>query len=204
VILALDTSGDELVVAVVEAGGLLAGATRGGGRHQAQVVDAVAEALAAAGIGARDIEALAVATGPGSHTGLRVGLSTVSGLAYPRRLRIHPLSSLAVAAHRAADGAAEVLAVVPAGRGRVHVQLYRREAGAWAATMDRRHGDYAAVTAGIAAPVAGEPAVLAAAAAAGLAVAPHQDGPAALAAVTSQAVRFGKALAYDQLRGQYE
>jgi tRNA threonylcarbamoyl adenosine modification protein YeaZ len=122
VILAIDSSGDELVVAAVEGGALVRGATRSGGRHQLHLLDAIQEVLAERGLA--EVDALAVAWGPGSHTGLRTGLSTVAGIAYARHLRAYPISSLAVAAQRAAVEDADVVAAVEAGRGLVYAQRY--------------------------------------------------------------------------------
>ena len=96
-ILALDTSGLELVVALVADGELLAGRTVPGPRHQDQVIELITDV---AGDRLAVLDAVAVAQGPGSHTGLRVGLATASGIAFARRLPIYPLSSLAVAAQR--------------------------------------------------------------------------------------------------------
>lgn len=63
------------------------------------------------------IERVAVATGPGSFTGLRVGVSFGLGLAMGLRVPIVPLSTLGVQAARAHE---PVLAVAEAGRGRVY------------------------------------------------------------------------------------
>src|SRR5579859_3981039 len=115
-ILAVDSSGGELLVALAEGPDVLAGLVREGSRHQDYILDAIAEVT-----GGRlgDVDAIAVTRGPGSNTGLRVGLSAAAGLAYARRLHIHPISSLEVAAQRAPDGEGALTAVVAAGRGRV-------------------------------------------------------------------------------------
>jgi tRNA threonylcarbamoyl adenosine modification protein YeaZ len=63
------------------------------------------------------IERVAVATGPGSFTGLRVGVSFGLGLAMGLRVPIVPLSTLGIQAARAHE---PVLAVAEAGRGRVY------------------------------------------------------------------------------------
>ncbi len=118
-ILALDTSGGELLLALVDGTRLVAGLARPGSRHQDVVGDAIAD-VAGGRLG--DVDSVAVARGPGSHTGLRVGLSAAAGLAFARRLHIYPISSLHVAAQRAFDGQGTVTAMVAAGRGRVFVQ----------------------------------------------------------------------------------
>ncbi len=63
------------------------------------------------------LERIAVAIGPGSFTGVRVGVSFGLGLAMGLRIPIVPLPTLGLQAARAAD---PVLAVAEAGRGRVY------------------------------------------------------------------------------------
>lgn len=209
-ILALDTSGGELLVAMVDPGGeaarLVTGAAVPGRRHQSNVIEVIQE-VAAAGVGLEQVTALAVAHGPGSHTGLRVGLSTVSGMAFARRLPIYPLSSLAVAAHRAEVDQGVVLAAVVAGRGRTHLQAFE-------AAGDNRtpRGERVCVDLGQpahdpahpAARLSGEPELMETAAQlGGWELAPVRPGAEALAAAAVQAFRGDVALNYDQLTGDY-
>jgi tRNA threonylcarbamoyladenosine biosynthesis protein TsaB len=65
-----------------------------------------------------DIETVAAARGPGSFTGLRVGLSIAGGLAYGRKAGLYLIDSLPILAHRAA-GAPAAIALRDAGRGEV-------------------------------------------------------------------------------------
>ena len=67
--------------------------------------------------GGEALTAVAVATGPGSFTGLRAGVSFGLGLAIGLRIPIFPLSSLGVQSARSDE---PVLAVAEAGRGRVY------------------------------------------------------------------------------------
>ena len=53
-------------------------------RHGSHLLEQIDEVLAQAGVGLDDVTALAVGTGPGSFTGLRVGLATVKTIAYAR------------------------------------------------------------------------------------------------------------------------
>ena len=68
----------------------------------------------------KQLTAVAVATGPGSFTGLRVGVSFGLGLAMGLRIPIIPLSSLDLQAARARVPA---IAVIEAGRGRVYYRV---------------------------------------------------------------------------------
>jgi tRNA threonylcarbamoyladenosine biosynthesis protein TsaB len=88
----------------------------------------VAETLADAGLDVSDIDAVAISIGPGSFTGLRVGLGFAKGLAYARRLGLVGVSTLrALASAHLEDGAA--LVCLDARRGESYVGLYVRTAG---------------------------------------------------------------------------
>jgi tRNA threonylcarbamoyladenosine biosynthesis protein TsaB len=84
-------------------------------------------ACAAAGVAIEEIDLFAVAAGPGSFTGLRVGIATVQGLAMARNRRVVPISTLEAIA--AAAGAPVVAAWMDAQRGEVFAQVFEREAG---------------------------------------------------------------------------
>jgi ribosomal-protein-alanine N-acetyltransferase len=81
-ILAIDTSGDALLVAIADRERVYAehngSADR---RHSESIVTAIDTVLRASDITADRLESLAVMTGPGSFTGLRVGIATALGLA---------------------------------------------------------------------------------------------------------------------------
>jgi tRNA threonylcarbamoyl adenosine modification protein YeaZ len=76
--------------------------------------------------GGEKLTAVAVATGPGSFTGLRVGVSFGLGLAMGLGIPILPLQSLAIQSARSDEA---VLAVAEAGRGRVYFLLPGEETG---------------------------------------------------------------------------
>jgi tRNA threonylcarbamoyladenosine biosynthesis protein TsaB len=71
----------------------------------------------------QDIEAIVVVNGPGSFTGIRVGLSTAKGLAEPAAIPLIAVSSLALLA--GTTGLPHVLAAIDAGRGEYYVGEYR-------------------------------------------------------------------------------
>ena len=83
-ILCLDTSTSTARVAVIDGtGAIRARAEATGDRHSAHVLPLVDEALRAAGIAPAALDAIACGAGPGSFTGLRVGLAVAKGLALP-------------------------------------------------------------------------------------------------------------------------
>lgn len=93
--------------------------------HVAQVLVLVEAALAAAGTELAALERIAVGVGPGSFTGLRIGLATARGLAHATGLPLAGVSTLGALAVAAGDG--PVLAVLDARRGEAFVA--RWEAG---------------------------------------------------------------------------
>lgn len=125
-ILAVDTSGRNGSVALARAGEsfeLLELTPLSGGTYSAQLIPTVAAMLDKRGLKNNDLEAFAVASGPGSFTGLRVGLSTVKALAeiLDRPIAsVSVLEALAAASHE--DG--RVIAALDAARKEIYVGEY--------------------------------------------------------------------------------
>jgi tRNA threonylcarbamoyladenosine biosynthesis protein TsaB len=98
------------------------------GGHGARLPGALGDLLVAADRRLADVEGYAVGLGPGSFTGLRVGLATWKGLAYANRRPIVGVSSLAAmaldAAPRAPAGAL-LLPLLDARKGEVYAGFYR-------------------------------------------------------------------------------
>ena len=79
-----------------------------------------------AGIDIAEIDLFAVAAGPGSFTGLRIGIATVQGLAMARGARIVPVSALEAIAVASPRAPARVAAWMDAQRGEVFAQVFER------------------------------------------------------------------------------
>jgi tRNA threonylcarbamoyladenosine biosynthesis protein TsaB len=95
--------------------------------HATRLLGMARELLAAAGVGWRELDRIAVGVGPGTFTGLRVGVATARGLAQSLACELVGVSSpraLAAPAIAQAPGR-PVLAVIDARRGEVFVGLYR-------------------------------------------------------------------------------
>jgi len=86
---------------------------------------ALMDLLRRAGLGLDDVRGFAVGLGPGSFTGLRIGLATVKGLAYARRLGVAGASSLAALALEGPEGV-PLGAIAVARRGELYLGRYRR------------------------------------------------------------------------------
>ena len=91
---------------------------------------AIDECLHAAGLELAEIDGFAVTTGPGTFTGIRVGLATCLGLAAPGRLPVAGVLTLeALASMGCASGAAWIAPCIDARRGQVYGALYHLEPG---------------------------------------------------------------------------
>lgn len=101
--------------------------------HAIRLPGALTDLLAATGRKVPDVEGFAVGIGPGSFTGLRIGLATWKGLAYANRRPIAGVSSLAAMALEAAalpEAAGAVLVpMLDARKGEVYVGWYRVAGG---------------------------------------------------------------------------
>jgi tRNA threonylcarbamoyladenosine biosynthesis protein TsaB len=128
-VLAVDTTSERQSVALVEAGAVRAELRlRAVDTHSRRLLPSVAFLLDSLGLEPDAVEGYAVAVGPGAFTGLRVGISTVQGLALASGRPCLGLSSLDVLAARI-EGAAPVLAVmIEAYRGEVYGALYDEKA----------------------------------------------------------------------------
>jgi tRNA threonylcarbamoyladenosine biosynthesis protein TsaB len=141
-VLAVDTTTACGSVAVV-AGGEVLGEVRltAEGGHSRHLVPAVDFLLRSLALAPGDIEGYAVTVGPGSFTGLRVGISTVQGLALASRRRCLGLSALDVLAARIRGAAPVLAAMMNAYRSEVFAATYDAEArpcgGAVAAAPER-------------------------------------------------------------------
>ena len=119
VALAIDTSTRTSCVALGSRAGPAATSRRPAGyRHGAHLLDQIGEVLLAAAVQLDDLDALVVGIGPGSFTGLRVGLATAKTIAHLRSLALVGVRSTDALRRAAADvaGAPPGAAVVlPAG-----------------------------------------------------------------------------------------
>jgi tRNA threonylcarbamoyladenosine biosynthesis protein TsaB len=129
-ILALDTTSRAGSVAVVRGTRVLVElAGDEAMAHGQRLPAALKDACDQAGVSIAAIECLAVAAGPGSFTGLRIGIATMQGLAMARDLRIVPVSTLEAVAAAAPGEPDRVAAWIDAHRGEVFAQVFVRSAG---------------------------------------------------------------------------
>lgn len=127
-ILALETSGPTARVALVdEAGRCLAEDQQTAARHGTVLLPLCDRLFRAAGVTPKDLGAIACGRGPGSFTGLRVGMAVAKGLALPFHTPLVLVSSLAALASDLAvlsPAGSRLVACIDAGKGEVHAQTF--------------------------------------------------------------------------------
>lgn len=128
-ILALDSSSAAGSAALARDGALLIEREGDGSRtHGERLPRELMTILEAADASLHDVDRFAVATGPGSFTGLRVGIATIQGLALARRLLVAPVSTFEALAFCAGAGAGPIAVWIDAHRGEVFASLYAADA----------------------------------------------------------------------------
>jgi len=131
-ILAIDTSGQSGGITLAEANAgsfhVVETAAIAGGTFSAQLIPTLAALLKKHGYGVKDLDGFAAASGPGSFTGLRVGLSAIKGLAETLHKPIATVSVLEALASLA-DRDGKIAAAMDAGRKEVFLGLYEKSAG---------------------------------------------------------------------------
>jgi len=125
-VLAIETATPRCSVALGHEEGLVASfSVDRDRRHVEALVPAIASVCRAAGVALADLDALAVDTGPGLFTGMRVGIATAQALALALDLPVHPVCSLDVLAHPLRHAGRPLAAVVDARRGEVFRSLHQ-------------------------------------------------------------------------------
>ncbi len=133
-LLAIDTATDCLSLVLHDGEALLAEVTlRARRRHSALLAPLIQQLMAQAQVDMADLTALAVAVGPGSYTGARIGVALAKGMAAARSLPLVPVTTLEVVAESTRPGSdgRRLIATVAAGRGRVIWAVYQWRAGGW-------------------------------------------------------------------------
>ncbi|MBV8759356.1 MAG: tRNA (adenosine(37)-N6)-threonylcarbamoyltransferase complex dimerization subunit type 1 TsaB [Deltaproteobacteria bacterium] len=129
ILLGLDTATTTASIAVLRDDTVIATATRNTHRRTADVLVAVDEACRTAGITPAQLDAVGVGAGPGSFTGLRIGMATAKGIAFALGKPVWAVSSLAALA-LAAPGDGTVVAILDARKGEIFAGAFRKTGGA--------------------------------------------------------------------------
>ena len=125
-IFALDTATQSCSVAIIDDGSLLAEMTvvnrQTHSRHLMEFTDTI---LNAVHLKATDIDGFAVSIGPGSFTGLRIGISTIKGLAFSLNKPVVGISSLEALAWQSAHSGFLICPLLDARKNEVYACRYR-------------------------------------------------------------------------------
>ena len=125
-ILTIDTSSNCSSVALGDGPSLLGECILGEDRcNSGRLMDAVRSLLKAARLAPGELDALAVSLGPGSFTGVRVGIATVKGLAIATGKPVVGFSSLAMLAMNLPFSSPDVAAMFDARKSEIYAALYR-------------------------------------------------------------------------------
>ena len=129
-ILALESSATAASVALCEDEALIAQSFRDTGlTHSQTLLPMTEELLAHCGLTVTDLDLIAVAAGPGSFTGLRIGVATAKGLAWAAQLPCAGCSTLEAMAWNLAGLDGELCAAMDARRHQVYNARFRAENG---------------------------------------------------------------------------
>ena len=121
-ILALDTSGKSISAAVTRDGEIIGDSTFSIGlKHSSTAMPLIHDLCRRCGILYPDIDAYACAVGPGSYTGIRIGISLIKGMAYAGNRPAVGISSLAAlaAAVKPFEDNRVIIPLIDAGKGRL-------------------------------------------------------------------------------------
>ena len=130
-LLAIDTSTENCSVALVHDGKLTTRDIESPREHSQKLLPFVEEVLDRAGVSLAELDGLVVGAGPGSFTGVRIGVSMAQGLAFSADLPVYPVCSLQALAQQAIrkNDVAGVVACIDARMGEVYYALYENESG---------------------------------------------------------------------------
>jgi tRNA threonylcarbamoyladenosine biosynthesis protein TsaB len=139
-VLGIDTATAIASVAILDDGVVLAEAHSETAGHRADLLVLVDAVCTRVGVTARDLDGVAIGAGPGSFTGLRIGMATAKGIAFAASKPLWAVSSLAALAldELASQRGATVVGVLDARRGEVYAGAYRNEDGAIVLAGDER------------------------------------------------------------------
>jgi tRNA threonylcarbamoyladenosine biosynthesis protein TsaB len=106
------------------------------GRHTVELSPAIERLMKQCGLNSQELTALAVATGPGSFTSLRIGIAVVKGLALALRLPVIGVPSLDVLTAAVPIENLPLAAALQAGRKRLAIMWYKNERQGWAPSSE--------------------------------------------------------------------
>ncbi len=136
-LLAIDTATTRASIALHDGQTLRSECTwEAANRHTTTLAARIAQSLEASEITAADLTAVAVCNGPGSYTGVRIGVALAKGLAVSRQLSLIGVRTLDILAAAQPADDRPLYAIFAAGRKRAGFARYRCEDGVWHAETE--------------------------------------------------------------------
>ncbi len=136
-ILAIDSATKTLGIALHDGRDVLAECIwTGKGYHTVELAPEVGVMLMRVGTSVSSLDALAVAIGPGSYTGLRIGLAFAKGLSFSRSIPIRAISTFDILAQGQPRQSTRMFAAIRAGRGRIAGIWYKWVRSTWKAQSE--------------------------------------------------------------------
>ncbi len=136
-ILAFETSAKAASVALLQDGVLLGEYFQNSGQTHSRTLTQMAEDLLQnCELTANDVDAVACAAGPGSFTGVRIGVAAAKGFAWGRQLPCYGVSTLEAMAKNIAVSDGVVCAAMDARRSQVYTALFRVKDGSMTRLME--------------------------------------------------------------------
>lgn len=137
--LAFDTATQYMSVAISNGNSVVAEYTSSSRKdHSSRLMPAVEMVMKEAGIVPTDLRGIIVGKGPGSYTGLRIGVSTAKSLAWSLNIPLVGASSLSLMARGAKHYNGYVVPFMDARRGQVYTGLYGMIDGVWTSIEEDR------------------------------------------------------------------
>jgi len=131
-ILAIDTATQFASLALYDQDGIYAEESWfTGRRHTTELMPRIVRMLQLANLKVANLNAIAISLGPGSFTGVRIGLAVAKGMALPHKLPLIGVPTLQIMAYPFQDDGLPVWAVVQAGRDRILVACYDQVDNKW-------------------------------------------------------------------------
>jgi tRNA threonylcarbamoyladenosine biosynthesis protein TsaB len=133
-LLAIDTATQRASIALHDGTTLRSECTwESANRHTVTLLPTIVRLLAASDLEPRDLSSVAVCIGPGSYTGVRIGVAVAKGLASARKLPLVGVTTLDILAEAQAKDTRPLYATFAAGRKRVGYARYRWRGSEWQA-----------------------------------------------------------------------
>lgn len=125
-IIAFDTTCASSTVAILSDGATVSEiSVDSSASHSQTILPIIDQAISSANMSIEDFKFVACSVGPGSFTGIRIGIATAKGLALPTKLKIIPVPTLLALAYNVSDRDSIICPIIDARRGQVYFSLFR-------------------------------------------------------------------------------